>query len=218
MWNEDDLVMISGIEHWSYCPRQFALIHIEQVYEENVFTLRGTRAHERVDEACWEMDGTTRIERAVPLWSERLGLIGRADTVEFRADGAVYPVEYKHGPRRQHRHDDLQLCAQAMCLEEMLGRNVPTGAIYHHSTRRRREVALTDELRAETEHAVADIREVMRSGRMPPVLNDARCANCSLVEACVPEPLAAAIEWRRGRNLSEEGAPEVDGGAKGERI
>src|SRR5438045_1925823 len=112
-WLDDDWVMISGIEHYSYCPRQCALIHVEQVVDENLFTLRGTRAHERADEATWEMDGTTRIERALPIWSERLGITGRTDVVEFRADGSLYPVEYKHGPRKVRKHDDLQLCAQA---------------------------------------------------------------------------------------------------------
>src|SRR6059058_846377 len=97
--DEQEQVMISALEHYSYCPRQCALIHVEQVYDENVFTLRGSHAHERADTTTWEMVGTTRIERGLPLWSERLGLNGRADAVEFRADGTLYPVEYKHGPR-----------------------------------------------------------------------------------------------------------------------
>ena len=183
---DEDTVMISAIEHYSYCPRQCALIHVEQVYDENVFTLRGSRAHERTDVASWEMDGTTRIERALPLWCDRLALNGRGDTVEFRADGSVYPVEYKHGPRRPAKHDDLQLCAQAACLEEMLGVSVPAGAIYYHSTKRRREVVFTRELHAEMEQIVAAILAMRRIGQMPPPVNDARCPNCSLVGACVP--------------------------------
>src|SRR5579871_6174065 len=150
--------MISAIEHYSYCPRQCALIHVEQVYDENVFTLRGSMAHERADSGTSEMIGTTRVERSLPIWSERLGIYGRTDTVEFRADGTIYPVEYKHGPRRKHRHDDLQLCAQAACLEEMFGQPVARGAIYHHTTRRRREVEFTPELHAEMETVVAQIR------------------------------------------------------------
>lgn len=191
MWSEDDLVMISAIEHYSYCARQCALIHVEQVYDENVFTLRGSMAHERADSATSEMVGTTRVERALPIWSERLGIYGRADTVEFRADGTLYPVEYKHGPRRQYRHDDLQLCAQAACLEEMFGIKVSAGAIYHHSTRRRREVEFTRELHQDMEEVVARIRWMRAQGRMPPPVNDARCPNCSLLDACMPAALVA---------------------------
>lgn len=207
MWPEDDLVMISAIEHYSYCPRQCSLIHLEAIYEENVFTLKGKMAHERVDTLTWETAGTTHVERALPLWSERLGLIGRADVVEFRSDGSLYPVEYKHGPRRQKRHDDLQLCAQAACLEEMFGQVVPVGAIYYVTTRRRREVILrqppgtgedcnTEELWAEMEETVRAIRQMRREGRTPPPVNDARCPNCSLVDACVPVVIEAArLEW-----------------------
>jgi CRISPR-associated exonuclease Cas4 len=191
MWAEDDVVMISAIEHYSYCPRQCALIHVEQIYDENVFTLRGSRAHERADTTTWEMVGTTRVERALPLWSDLYGLNGRADTVEFRADGTIYPVEYKHGPRRQHRHDDLQLCAQAVCLEEIFGQRVTQGAIYHVSTRRRREVEFTPELRDELAEVIAQVRNQRRTGQMPPAYNDARCPRCSLVDACAPAALVA---------------------------
>jgi CRISPR-associated exonuclease Cas4 len=201
MWSEDEMVMISAIEHYSYCPRQCALIHVEQIYQENVFTLRGRQAHERTDTTTWEMVGTTRVERALPLWSERLGLYGRADTVEFQAEEVIYPVEYKHGPRRQHHHDDLQLCAQAACLEEMFGQAVPQGAIYHHTTRRRRVVSFTLEMRAEMEAMVAQIRWLRREGRMPPALNDARCRNCSLLDACVPSALVAGRQAYHARQL-----------------
>ncbi len=192
MWQEEDLVMISAIEHYSYCQRQCALIHVEQVFEENIYTLRGTRAHERADVPNWEMDGATRIERALPLWSDRLGLTGRADTVEFRADGTIFPVEYKHGPRREQVHDDLQLCAQAMCLEEIFGKPITCGAIYHHSSHRRRDVSFTEDLRAQVEQVIKAIREMRFSGRMPPPVNDKRCTNCSLVDACVPDVLTNA--------------------------
>ena len=201
MWPEEDIVMISAIEHWSYCPRQCALIHVEQIYDENVFTLRGSRAHERVDTPTWEMSGTTRIERALPIWSERLGLNGRADTVEFRADGSVFPVETKHGSRREKAHDDLQLCAQAACLEEMFGQPVPRGAVYYHSTRRRRDVAFTEELRAEMEAIVGHVRRIRLTGEMPPPVNDARCRNCSLIDACAPAALVAGRQAYHRRLL-----------------
>src|ERR671921_686889 len=124
MWLEEDIVLISALEHYSYCPRQCALIHVERVFDENVFTLRGRRAHERADAPNTTGENGVRIERALPLWSDELGLNGRADVVEFPADGGIVPVEYKHGPRRERKHDDLQLCAQALCLEEMLGARV----------------------------------------------------------------------------------------------
>ncbi|MFN3651620.1 MAG: CRISPR-associated protein Cas4 [Armatimonadota bacterium] len=192
MWADDDLVMISALEHYSYCPRQCGLIHVEQVFDENVFTLRGRRAHERAHEAVSRMEDGVRVERGLPLWSDRLGLVGVADVVELRPDGTVYPVEYKHGARRQTRHDALQLCAQALCLEEMLRVPVPLGAIFSHGSRRRRELALTPELRAETEQAVRDVRAMLRRGALPPAVNDARCPSCSLIDACLPEALAAA--------------------------
>lgn len=211
MWGDDEYVMISAIEHWSYCPRQCALIHIEQIYEENVFTLRGNRVHNRVDTPTWEMNGTTRIERALPLWSEQYGLTGRADTVEFHQDGAIFPVEYKHGPRRETRHDDLQLCAQAICLEEMFGKKVERGAIYHHSTRRRREVAFTLELRHEMADILFEIRATRRTGKMPPPVNDKRCPNCSLVDACTPAALVAGRQAYYERQLYklEKGSDET---------
>jgi CRISPR-associated exonuclease Cas4 len=193
MWTDDDLVMISALEHYSYCPRQCGLIHVEQIFDENVFTLKGRQAHERADEPNTRWEEGVRIERALPLWSDRLGLTGRADVVEFHPDGSVIPVEYKHGPRRQHRHDDVQVCAQALCLEEMLGRPVPRGAVYAHSSRRRREVRLDRALREQTEALVAAIRALRRTGRLPPPVNDARCPNCSLIDACVPAAVEGAL-------------------------
>src|SRR5262249_17768656 len=151
-----DLVLVSALEHWSYCPRQCALIHLDQVWDENLYTLRGRHAHDKVDVPDTDLRDGVRIERGLPIWSDRLGLVGKADVVEFH-DGTPYPVEYKHAPRRRPEHDALQLCAQALCLEEMSGRPVPRGAIYHHSSRRRREVAFTAALRARTEHAVLGV-------------------------------------------------------------
>lgn len=201
MWSEDDVVMVSAIEHYSYCPRQCALIHVEQVFDENVFTLRGRGVHERADEPVSETVGGVQIERALPIWCERLGLYGRADVVEFRADRIPYPVEYKHGPRRQRRHDDLQLCAQAACLEEMFSTAVARGAVYYHSTRRRREVVFTPELRAQMEEIVLLIRQMRRDGRMPPPVNDARCPRCSLADACVPAVIEAGRQAYHRRQL-----------------
>jgi CRISPR-associated exonuclease Cas4 len=195
----DDPIMLSALQHWSYCPRQCALIHLEQVFDENVHTMRGKAVHARVDEPGFESFEGVRSERALPVWSDRLGLVGKCDVVEFHPDGRIYPVEYKHGKKRQQAHDDLQLAAQAMCLEEMFGKPVEKGAIYHHTSRRRREVAITQELRQRVEIILADIRAMLASGKLPPPVNDARCKECSLNEICQPQAIAnrtthAAIE------------------------
>jgi CRISPR-associated exonuclease Cas4 len=188
-WDDADLVLVSALEHWSYCPRQCALIHLDQVWDENLYTLRGRHAHEKVDAPDAELRDGVRVERALPIWSDRLGIVGKADVVEYHGD-IPYPVEYKHGNRRRREHDDLQLCAQALCLEEMSGRPVPCGAVYHHSSRRRREVAFTEALRARTEHAILEVRAMLRNQRLPPPVNDARCDNCSLRESCLPAVVA----------------------------
>lgn len=183
-------IAISALQHWSYCPRQCALIHVEQVFSENVFTSRGRAVHALVDQPGAERDGTVRIERAMPLWSDALGLSGKADLVEFSADGSAYPVEYKHGPRRARIHDDLQLAAQALCLEEMTGKPVPKGAIFHFSSRRRREVAIDDQLRAKVIVVIAEVRQLLAGSALPPPANDKRCRHCSLIDLCQPGVVA----------------------------
>ena len=182
--DEEAEVPISAIEHYSYCPRQCALIHVEQTFDENVFTIRGRLAHERVDSADDTANKGIRTVRGAPLWSERLGLRGKADVIEFHGD-TPYPVEYKVGKRHGH-HADLQLCAQALCLEDMLGTAVPQGAIFYHAVRRRHEVDFTPTLRAQTLEFVAAIRAMLRHQSLPPAPNDARCPSCSLLDSCLP--------------------------------
>ncbi len=131
-----------------------------------------------------------RAEYALPVWSDQLGLVGKCDVAEFWPDGTVYPVEYKHGARKKWLNDDLQLAAQAICLEEMTGKPVTHGAIYHHTSRRRREVAITGSLRQQVEETVAAVRTLLASGQLPPPVNDARCKECSLKEICQPQALA----------------------------
>lgn len=189
---DPDPIMISAIEHYAYCPRQCALIHIEQAFDDNIHTMRGHAVHRQVDEPGWEAQAGARAERALPVWSDRLGLIGKCDVVEFRADGSIYPVEYKHGGKRAKLHDDLQLAAQAICLEEMTGKAVTRGAIYHHSSRRRREVLVTDNLIKMVEETVSAIRSMLAAGRLPPPVNDKRCKQCSLKDACQPEATAVS--------------------------
>jgi CRISPR-associated exonuclease Cas4 len=180
----DNPVLLSALEHYSYCPRQCALIHREQTYDENIFTLQGNAVHEKVDQTGAATVACIRSEYGIPLWSVALGVVGKADLVEYPRE-IPYPVEYKHGPARHGRHADLQLCGQAMCLEEMLDIAVPHGAVYHFSSRRR-EVAFTPELRRSVELAVAAIRELLDSDRLPAPVADARCRNCSLIESCLP--------------------------------
>lgn len=153
--------------------------------------MRGSALHERTDtpeESGWE-EGV-RVERALPLWSKRLGLIGKADVVEFHGE-TPYPVEYKSGRLNKYINDDLQLCAQALCLEEMTGKAVPRGAIYHHGSRRRREVEFNTELRRLVETTIEAIRNMFLSQIIPPPVNDARCKHCSLLESCMPAVMGA---------------------------
>ena len=146
-----DPISISALQHWCYCQRQCGLIHLEQVFQENILTQRGQALHKRVDDPGVEVRDGLRVERAMPLYSDRLGLVGKADVVEFLPDGTPYPVEYKHGSRQKRaeiaRCDDLQLAAQAMCLEEMTARLVPEAALFYATSRRRREVLISFELR-----------------------------------------------------------------------
>jgi CRISPR-associated exonuclease Cas4 len=188
---DDDLVSVSAIEHHAYCPRQCALIHVDQTFDENAFTVRGALAHERIDIPGSELVSGVRYERSLPIWSERMRLVGKADLVEFRPTGP-YPVEYKVGRRRplrgaRFRPEDLQVCAQAMCLEEMLGVSVPRGAVFYWTTRRRHEILLNEELRAGVETAIAAIRAYLNAQVLPPAPNDARCRDCSLRVSCLPE-------------------------------
>lgn len=193
--DSEEWVPISALQHWCYCPRQFALIHVEQAFAENVHTMRGHAVHARVDHPGIESRPGMRIERALPIWSDRLGLSGIADAVEFPIDGRPYPVEYKHGPRAKSPRvaacDDLQLAAQALCLEEMTGEPVPEGALFYASSKRRRRVLVTADLLARVTQAVLAIRAILADGRMPPPVNDERCRGCSLVELCQPHALAA---------------------------
>jgi CRISPR-associated exonuclease Cas4 len=204
--SETDPIAISALQHWAYCPRQCGLIHLEQAFVDNIHTARGQAVHHLVDDPGYEIKSGVRVERALPLWSDRLGLVGKADLVEFRPDGSVYPVEFKHGRKRQKVHDDIQLAAQAMCLEDMLGRPVTTGAIYHASSHRRREVAITPELRQRVESTTSAIRAMLISGVLPPPANDERCRECSLKDICQPEAVGetAKLHYERQHLFDEE--------------
>jgi len=194
---ETDPIPLSALQHWAYCPRQCGLIHLEQAFADNIHTARGQAVHHLVDTPGYEIKAGKRVERTLPLWSDRLNLIGKADLVEFHPDGRIYPVEFKHGAKRQKQHDDIQLAAQAMCLEDMLGRPVTHGAIFHASSHRRREVAITPALRALVVETANAIRAMLASGKLPPPVNDARCKECSLKEICQPEAIADRSRQRQ---------------------
>ena len=199
-----DPIPLSALQHYSYCPRQYALIHLEQEFAENLHTMRGQAVHALVDDPATKQEKGVRVARALPLYSLTYNLIGKADVVEFHKDGTVYPVEYKHGPRRETLHDALQLAGQAVCLEEMLQIPVPRGAIYHASSRHRREVAIDETLRAQMLAVLEGIRAVQDSGILPPPANDKRCNQCSLIDICQPKALTTT------QNLDAEALFTID--------
>lgn len=178
---------ISALQHMLYCPRQCALIHVERLWAENAYTAEGRLLHKRVDAGGVELRGGAKIGRGVPLRSLQLGLVGLADVVEVRAGGRPYPIEYKRGRPKAHRADEAQLCAQALCLEEMLGVAVPEGALFYGVKRRRTVVPFDEELRSLTERLAVDTRRMLAARKTPAAEYDRRkCSACSLIDACQP--------------------------------
>jgi CRISPR-associated exonuclease Cas4 len=183
----EEPLMLSALEHYAYCPRQCGLIHLEQVFDENIYTLRGAYLHRYVDQPGSKYRGEGKVEYAMPLWSKRLNLIGKADIVEFRNDGTIYPVEYKSGSKRASLPEKIQLCAQALCLEEMFDCSIEKGALFWFGSQHRIEVVLNEQLRTETLNIITQTRKMLISQILPPPVHDQRCQNCSLVDACMPE-------------------------------
>ena len=198
---EPEQVPLSALQHWHYCPRQCGLIHLEQVFDDNVHTLRGQAVHAKADQPGVETAKGVRVERALPLWHDALGLIGKSDVVEFLAGGVPYPVEYKHGSRNKAADiaacDDIQLAAQAMCLESMTGKAVNEGALYYATSKRRRVVPITVQLKADVAQTAQAIRQMLASGKLPPPLSGEqaarRCKACSLQERCQPQATHAGL-------------------------
>ena len=194
-----DPIPLSALQHWAYCPRQCALIHLEQAFDDNLHTLRGNAVHAQVDKPGVDTARGVRSERALPLWHDSLGLIGKADVVEFSPGGAPYPVEYKHGNRHKAADiaacDDLQLAAQALCLEAITGKPVPEGALYYASSKRRRVVPITAALRQAVADTAQAVRDMLQGTRLPPPLVGEqaaqRCRGCSLHDRCQPEAAAS---------------------------
>ncbi|UCZ57494.1 CRISPR-associated protein Cas4 [Desulfurispirillum indicum] len=183
-------VHLSAINQYNYCPRRAAIIIQECEFADNLHTLKGNLVHENVDTAHAPVIEGVRIEYALPVWSERLGLSGRCDAVEFHPDGIIYPVEHKKGQRRKWINDDLQVAAQAMCLEEMLSITIQEGAVFHYDSRRRRPVKITQELRAQVESIASELHRMKLDSVMPKPLNNHRCPQCSVLDICLPEVIS----------------------------
>lgn len=187
----DEEIMLSALQYFTFCPRQYALVHIDQAWAENAQTMLGSQLHNHVHSNGAETRDGVRILTALPLVSLQYGITGVADAVEFLADGSVRPVEYKSGKAKPHLADEVQLCAQALCLEEMFKLSIPSGFIYHIASKKRREVVFTPELRQAVLIACDGIKKFLKSGMLPPPAADERCYLCSLIDDYDCEPFAA---------------------------
>jgi len=198
MYSEDDFIQLSALQHFVFCPRQCALSYIEQAWHENLLTAEGGIMHDKAHEERFETRDGVRIERGMPLRSVRLGLNGKADVVEFHrsSDGKTclpFPVEYKHGKPKENDCDKVQLCAQAMCLEEILGVGIQRGAIFYGRTRHRLDVEFSEELRKETEDTAHKLHEFIKAGKTPKPEYSKKCESCSLFSICMPKTFKRAI-------------------------
>lgn len=203
MIDDDELVMMSALQHYCFCPRQCALIHVEESWRENYLTASGRLLHERVNRRGSESRGEIKTLTALRLVSRRLGVMGVADLVELhRVNGVwrAYPVEYKHGRSKANRADEVQLCAQAMALEEMRGEEIAEGSLFYGAVRRRQTVRFDHELRELTAATAKAVRELMRKGETPPAVYSPACEACSLNEICRPKELCGCVsakDWLR---------------------
>jgi CRISPR-associated exonuclease Cas4 len=195
MYDEDQLLPISALQHLLFCPRQCVLIHIERLWEENLLTAEGRIAHEKVDDGGAETRGGRKTAFGLPLRSLLLGLIGKADVVEFSRNAAgkavAFPVEHKRGRPKQKDCDRVQLCAQAMCLEEMVSAKVTEGALFYGKTRRREDVVFDERLRRLTEETAPRLHELIDAGMTPRAEYAKKCKSCSLIELCLPKVSSA---------------------------
>ncbi|MCW0367311.1 hypothetical protein NB699_002294 [Xanthomonas sacchari] len=208
--DDADLIPLSALQHYLYCPRQCALIHVEQQWAENRQTAEGRLLHQRADAPQAERRRGVRTVTAMPLLALELGITGKADVVEFHPNGdadVAFPVEYKRGRPKAHRADEVQLCAQALCLEHMLGRAVPAGALFYGQTRRRKEVDFDAVLRDLTLRTITATRALLRAGLTPAARYDAkRCDACSLIDLCQPRLLdrGSVAHWVHDQLDAEE--------------
>ncbi len=195
MFTEDQLLPLSALQHWLFCPRQCALIHLEQVWAENKFTAEGQVLHKKAHEGEDESKAGVRITRSMAVRSLVLGISGQCDIVEFHAAGRVLPVEYKRGKPKSHRADEVQLCAQAICLEEMLSITIPSGAIFYGEKKRRTEIPFDPALRELTAVTAAALHAMLGSRQTPLAeYQPRRCDACSLIDLCQPK----ALRFKKG--------------------
>lgn len=198
MHDPEEWVLLSALNQYLYCERRCALIHVEGIFRDNAFTVEGKLKHETADTPGYESASGARVVRALPVFSRVLGLSGAADIVEF-SDGIPYPVEYKRGKRRQWDNDDVQLCGQALCLEEMFGKVVLSGAVFHAGSKRRREVTFTAGLRRKTIETVEAVRSLLKDARVPPARIKPQCEGCSLRPDCLPELDERTVSFGRSK-------------------
>lgn len=192
MYTEDDFIMISALQHYIFCPRQCGLIHVDDVWQENLFTVRGNILHKKVDTDTYETRGTIKTVRGLRIHSFRLGIVGRCDVVEFRETKSgeeAMPVEFKAGQPKEDISDKVQLCAQALCLEEMLNTQISKGAFFYGKIRRRNIVEIDNELRSQTENIIDLVREIVSTKKIPSAEYAAKCRNCSLISICQPKAM-----------------------------
>lgn len=192
MYTEDDFIMISALQHYIFCPRQCGLIHIDDVWQDNLFTVRGEILHEKVDTDTYETRGDVKTVRGLRIHSYKYGLVGRCDVVEFKqtAKGKeVLPVEFKAGEPKDDISDKVQLCAQVLCLEEMLNVEISKAAFFYGKIRRRQVIDITNELREQTIEIINDVRSLVESRKIPVIEYSSKCRNCSLIDVCQPKAM-----------------------------
>ncbi|HCD36187.1 MAG TPA: CRISPR-associated protein Cas4 [Chlorobium sp.] len=192
-YEESDFVTLSSLQHFIFCPRQCALIHLEQIWVENAFTAEGREMHELVDKGETSYRAGVKITRSLSLKSRILGLSGVADVVEWHhsnKESQPFPVEYKRGKPKGHNADKIQLCAQALCLEEMLSVHIPAGALFYGQTKHRMDVPFDSQLRDQTINAAKEVHDLIHGGITPMPEPGAKCKHCSLLEQCMPDVIA----------------------------
>lgn len=215
MFTEDDFQPISALQHLAFCERQWGLIHIERIWLENVLTMEGRHLHEKVHEEETENRGDLRTARSLRLRSTRLGLTGQADVVEFKNEGddniLVTPVEFKRGKPKIDSCDEIQLCAQALCLEEMLNTKISEGYFFYGKPRRRHRVEFTVELRNKTEDLTKRLHQLFLQNQTPIAKYEKKCDSCSLFEICMPKITQGKSVKRYLSNFFRETADEHEG-------
>lgn len=191
MYQEEEFIPLSAIQHYIFCPRQCSLIHLDEVWRDNILTIKGTKLHERVDSGGDEKRGKVKSIRALRIHSFRYGLAGKADLIEFYENGKIIPVEYKRGLPKKNNSDKAQLCAQALCLEEMIGANIHYGKVYYGKLRKRIRVKIDTALREETIATIEKIHTMLKSEKALSAKFSKKCRRCSLMEVCMPKAFSS---------------------------